>query len=84
MMTDFWLTQARQLSVSQGIHRNIKWYLQVLEEVSSKSLKRIPPELRFTSNNYITYHCLHAHIKDLRHSAEIPEISLSLERFIYK
>jgi len=84
MMMDFWLTQAGQLSVSQGIHRNVKRYLQVPEEVGPKSLKRILPELRFTSNNYITYHYLHARINDLMHSAEIPEISLSLERFIYK
>jgi len=84
MMMEFWLTQARQLSVSQGIHRNIKRYLQALEEVRPKSLKCIPPEIRFTSNNYTTYHCLHAHINDLMYSAEIPEISLSLERFIYK
>jgi hypothetical protein len=33
IMMDFWLTQARQLTVSQGIHRNIKWYLQVLENL---------------------------------------------------
>jgi len=82
MMMEFWLTQARRLSVSQGIHRNIKRCLQVLEEVRPKSLKRIPPELRFTSNNYITYHCLLAHINDLMHNAEIPELSLSLERLI--
>lgn len=83
-MMDFWFTQAQQLSVSQGIHRNIRWYLQVLEKMRSNSLKRIPSELRFTSNNYITYHCLHAHINDLMHSFEIPEISLPLERFIYR
>ena len=65
MMMDFWLTQA------QGIHRNIRWYLLVLEKMRSNSLKGIPPELRFTSNHYITYHCLQAHIINLMHSVEI-------------